>query len=281
MEATERPRMTWLGRLAAVATGYVALCALIFVMQERMVFLPEVPGREIRATPAALGLDYQDLAITAADGVRLHAWWVPAPQARRTVLHFHGNAGNIGDRLEMLQVLRGLGVSVLLLEYRGYGRSEGRPAEDGFYLDAQAAWQHLTGALGVAPGSLVVHGQSMGGAVAAWLAARRPCGGLVLESAFTSIPDMAGELYPWLPGRWLTTLRLDTLGEVSRARCPVLVIHSTGDEIIPYSHGQRIHAAAPAPRQMVTIGGDHNSGFWVSRQAYTAGWRDFLASLPN
>lgn len=272
--------MTLTGVLAAGAIAYGALCLLLYVFQERLLFLPDVPGRAVTATPAARGLPYEELRLATADGERLHGWWIPAPQARLTVLHFHGNAGNIGHRLEHAQLLHGLGLNVLLFDYRGYGQSTGRAREAGLYLDAEAAWDHAVAARGVPAASLVLHGQSMGGAVAAWLAARRSPAALVVESAFTSVPELAGQLYPWLPGRWMTHLRLDTRAELARARCPVLVIHSRDDEIIPFAHGEALHAAAAGRKALVALAGSHNDGFWRSREAYLAGWRDFLATLP-
>ena len=274
------------GVLMAVAATYLAVCAALYLLQDRLLFLPGIPEREVTATPAALGLRFEDVALTAADGVRLHGWWVPAveaagaPQARFTLLHFHGNAGNIGHRLELLEIFHALGLNVLLFDYRGYGRSDGTPSEAGLYLDAEAAWDHLTRVRGLDPASIVIHGQSMGGAVAAWLAARKPAAGLVLESAFTSVPDVAGDLYPWLPTRWLSRLSLDTRAELARVRSPVLVIHSRGDEIIPFAHGEALHAAAPEPKRFVELAGDHNSAFWISRETYARAWGEFLAALP-
>lgn len=271
--------MTLTGVLAAGATAYVAICALMYVFQERLLFLPNVPGRELPATPAAAGLRFEELELATADGERLHGWWVPAPGARHTVLHFHGNAGNIGHRLEHLQLLHGLGLNVLLFDYRGYGRSTGTAHEAGLYLDAEAVWQHALGR-GLAPDALVLHGQSMGGAVAAWLAARRPPAALVVESAFTSVPELAGDLYPWLPGRRMTYLRLDTRAELARSQCPVLVVHSRDDEIIPFSHAEALQAAGGGRAALVALRGSHNDGFWLDREAYVAGWRAFLGSLP-
>lgn len=263
----------------AIAVAYLAICVLMWLFQERLLFLPGIPGRSLDATPQAVGLPYEEVALPAADGVRLHGWWVPAAGARFTLLHLHGNAGNISHRLELLQIFHALGVNVLLFDYRGYGRSEGAPSEAGLQRDAEAAWAHLTQQRRLAPADIVVHGQSMGGAFAAWLAARRAPAGLILESAFTSAPDIAADVYPWLPGRWLARLRLDTRGALAEVRCPVLVIHSTDDEIIPYAHGERLHAAAREPKRLLAIGGDHNAGFWISREAYAAGVREFLAGL--
>lgn len=267
--------------LATVAVAYVVICLLAWFFQERMLFLPGIPGRALEATPRALNLPYEELAIPTADGVRLHGWWVPAPGARHTLLHLHGNAGNIGHRLELLQIFHALGVNVVLFDYRGYGQSDGTPSEAGLRQDAEAVWAHLTQRRGIAPADIVLHGQSMGGAFAAGLAAARAPAALVLESAFTSVPDMAAQLYWWLPGRLLARLKLDTLDALARVRCPVLVIHSTGDEIIPFAHGEKLFAAAGEPKRQLVIGGDHNTGFWTSREAYVAGWRDFLATLPQ
>ena len=267
--------------LTTLAVAYLALCLLLWLFQERLLFLPGIPGRAIEATPQALRLPFEELAIPAADGVRLHGWWIPAPGARRTVLHLHGNAGNISHRLEHVQVFHELGVNLLLFDYRGYGRSEGAPSEPGLQQDAEAAWAYLTQQRGIAPADIVVHGQSMGGPFAAGLAAGRQPAALILESTFTSVPDMAARLYWWLPARWMARLRLDTLGALAQVRCPVLVIHSPADEIIPYAHGEALFAAAREPKRLLTIGGDHNAGFWLSREAYTAGMRDFLATLPS
>lgn len=267
------------GVLTAVAVAYLAICLLLWIFQERMLFLPGIPGRALEATPQALGLSFEEVTLTTADAVRLHGWWVPAPNARLTLLHFHGNAGNISHRLQLLQLFHELGLNVLLFDYRGYGRSDGRPTEAGLQQDAAAAWSYLTQHRGLAPEDIVLHGQSMGGPFAAWLAGRARPAALVLESTFTSVPDMAAQLYGWLPARWLARLRLDTLSALAEVRCPVLVIHSRADEIIPYAHGERLYAAAREPKRQLAIGGDHNAGFWTSRDAYAAGLRDFLATL--
>ncbi|MGH8443203.1 MAG: alpha/beta hydrolase [Nevskiaceae bacterium] len=272
--------MTLTPVIVTVALAYAGLCAVMFLLQDRMLFLPSIPGREIAETPAALGLPFEEITLTAEDGVRLHGWWVPAPDARRTLVHFHGNAGNISHRLELLQIFHGLGLNVLMFDYRGYGRSEGAPTEAGMYLDAEAAWSHLL-ARGVRPADIVLHGQSMGGAVAAHLAAQREPAALVLESAFTSAPDVAADIYWWLPVRLLARLRLDTRAALAQVRSPVLVIHSRDDEIIPFAHGQALHAAAPGRKTLVEIRGDHNGAFWISREAYTRAWREFLATLPG
>jgi uncharacterized protein len=277
-----RSAMASLGTLAATLLAvYLAVCALLYFFQERLLFLPGIPGRAVPANPAAAGLPFEEVRIATADGETLAAWWVPAPGARYTLVHFHGNAGNIGHRLELLSLLHALPANVLLFDYRGYGQSTGSPDEPGLYRDAEAVWDYLTGTRGLPAERLVLHGQSLGAGVAAHLAAARAPGALILESTFTSVPELAAEIYRWLPVRWLARLRFDTRARLKDVRCPVLVVHSDADELIPYAHGERLYAAAPEPKRLLTIGGDHNAGFWLSREAYAAGLRAFLESLPE
>jgi len=211
----------------AIAVAYLAICVLMWLFQERLLFLPGIPGRSLDATPQAVGLPYEEVALPAADGVRLHGWWVPAAGARFTLLHLHGNAGNISHRLELLQIFHALGVNVLLFDYRGYGRSEGAPSEAGLQRDAEAAWAHLTQQRRLAPADIVVHGQSMGGAFAAWLAARRAPAGLILESAFTS----ARQLLSCCPRAHATP--------VSSSRAPSPWPRAAGSTASEYSRAQR------------------------------------------
>lgn len=259
--------------IAGIAAGYGLLLLLLYAFQDRLVYFPV---RELAATPGALGLEYEDVRLTTEDNVRLHGWFVPAPEARATVLLLHGNGGNISHRLERVALFHRLGLAVLLVDYRGYGASEGRTHEPGTYRDALAAWHYLTGARGLAPGSIVIHGESLGGAIAAWLAARTDPGALVLESSFTSAVELGAEVYPWLPVRLLARHRYPTASYLARVRAPVLVIHSRGDDIVPFGHGEALHAAAPGPKGFLEIRGDHNGGFLLSLDAYRAGYDAFL-----
>jgi hypothetical protein len=192
------------------------------------------------------------------------------------VLFFHGNAGNISHRLDSLSVFHRLGFNTLIFDYRGYGQSEGSPSEDGIYRDAEAALTYLREDRGIPLKTIVYFGRSLGGSVAAWLAARTSPGALIVESSFTSAPDMAAQLYPLLPARMLTRLRYNTLEYLTRVTCPVLIIHSAEDEIIPFQHGQRLFAAAPEPKRFLEIHGDHNMGFLNSGPRYEQGLQEFL-----
>jgi fermentation-respiration switch protein FrsA (DUF1100 family) len=261
--------------LVGLVLGYAVLAALLAVFQSRFIYFPEM-GRQDRATPAQLALPFEEVRIATADGETLHGWFVPASDARATVLFLHGNAGSIVHRLDWLPMFQRLRLSALLVDYRGFGQSTGRPSEAGTHADADAAWRHLTEDRRIPPGRIVVFGESLGGAVAAQLAARVDPAALVLHSAFTSAPDLAADLYPFLPARLLTRYRYDTLDAVKALRCPLLVAHSPRDEIIPVAHGRRLYDAAAVPRQWLELAGGHNDGFIFMRTEWVNQFGEFL-----
>lgn len=258
------------------AAVYAGLSLALFLFQARLVFLP---SRTLAANPSRIGLDYEDVWLQTADGVRVHGWYIPHSRARGTLLFFHGNAGNIGDRLESIGIFHRLGLNTLIIDYRGYGKSEGSPGEKGIYRDAEAAWRHLVGARKFSPDGVVIFGRSMGGGVAAWLAARVPPAGLILESTFTSVPDMAAKVYPFFPVRLLARIRLDAEASLAAVRAPVLVIHSADDEIVPMAHGRALFDAAPEPKRFLELHGGHNDAFLVSRENYQAGLSAFMEEI--
>lgn len=260
--------------LAVLTVGgvaYVALLVVVFAVQGRLIYFPGI-GREIVLTPKDAGLDYESLWLTTEDGVRVEAWYVPAPAARGTALLAHGNAGNISHRVDYAVMFHRLGYSLLLFEYRGYGRSEGSPSEEGTYADARAAWRHLVAERGIPPGRIVLVGESLGGAVVARLAADEQPGALVLASSFVSVPELAADLYPWLPARWLARYRYDTLEAFGRVSCPVLIAHSRQDDIVPFRHAEQLYAAVKGPKAFVELAGGHNDGFLFVREE----WREAL-----
>jgi hypothetical protein len=258
--------------------AYALLATVVYLMQGRMLYLPGIPGRELEMTPADVGMEYQDVSFEAADGVALHGWFVPGA-TERVVLFFHGNAGNISHRLDSIRQFHGLGLSVFIIDYRGYGQSAGRTTESGIYRDADAAWRYLTETRGIPGSDIVVFGRSLGGSVASRLAATERPLGLIVESSFTSVPDVAEELYPWLPARWLSRLRHATRDHIKKVECPVLVIHSRDDEIIPFHHGQAIFEAASKPRTLLELRGSHNDAFLRDERRYVEGLRGFIASV--
>ena len=266
-----------------IAAGiYAVLLLTVYLNQSSLLYLPGMPSRELTASPRDIGLIHEDVRLLTDDGVDLHGWYIPTERARGTLLFFHGNAGNISHRLESLQIFHQLGLNVLIFDYRGYGQSQGQPGERGTQLDALAAWHHLVDIRGESPDRIVLFGRSLGGALAAWLAARVQPGALILESAFISVPELAAELYWWLPARWLSRLQYNTRNYLAEVHCPVQVIHSREDEIIPYRHGQSLYEAAHPPRTFLELRGDHNTGFIVSGDNYMRGLETFLtAHLPD
>jgi fermentation-respiration switch protein FrsA (DUF1100 family) len=255
--------------------GYAALAGCVYLVQGSLVYFPQT-AREHATTPAAHGLPYEDVAIHTEDGETLHAWWVPAARASGTVLHFHGNAGNISHRIDYARMFRGLGYNTLLVDYRGYGKSTGSPSEQGTYKDAAASRHWLTEKRGLSDRDIVVFGESLGGAVACWLAARHAPRALVLASTFTSVPDLGAEVYGFLPVRLMSRFQYNTRECVGKVDAPVLVVHSPRDDIVPYAHGQRIYAAAREPKGFLEIAGGHNDGFVFMRPEWVKAVGEFL-----
>lgn len=259
----------------SIAIAYAVILLLVYLFQPRLVYFPRVE-RELALTPRTAGLDYEDVNLLAADGVKLHGWWVPARDARGTVLMMHGNAGNISHRLGYLTMFNRLGYSVLLFDYRGYGKSAGSPDEEGTYRDAEAAWEHVTATRNVQPHDIVMVGESLGGGVATWLATKHPPRALVLASTFTSVPDLGAGIYPWLPVRLIARIEYANLARIKEIAAPVLVAHSRQDDIIPFAHGEALFAAAREPKQLLVLSGGHNDGFLFMRDEWIAAVGTFL-----
>lgn len=267
--------------LTLALLAYFVVVMLACALQSKMLYLRSIPGRELAATPADAGLAFEEVQIKTSDGLALHAWHVPAVSSRATLLFFHGNAGNISHRLDSILIFHELGLSVLILDYRGYGRSQGNPSEEGTRRDARAAWRHLVEDRGLAPGEIVVFGRSLGAAVAAELARGRKPAAVILESAFTSVPDIAQEAYWFLPARWLSRFEYATAEYVAEIPAPVLVIHSEDDEIIPFHHGRTVFEAAREPKRLLVLRGDHNTGFLISESNYRRGIDEFLSGVAG
>ncbi len=234
------------------------------------------PSRRIRATPAEVNLTYEDVTLATADGVMLCGWWVPAADPEATVLFCHGNAGNMGDRLDTLGIINSLGLNVLIFDYRGYGHSHGTPTEKGTYLDAQAAWNYLVENKEIAPRHIILWGRSLGGAVAARTASHHHCGAVIVESTFTSLKDLADDLFFWIPSRLLANYAYDTAHYLENLDAPVLVIHSRDDDIIPFHQGKRLYSSIKGPKAWLEIKGSHNRGFIDSRELYAPSINEFI-----
>jgi uncharacterized protein len=260
--------------LRLVVVVLLAIGGTLWLRQPGMVFYPI---ERVVATPSDWGLSYEKVKLITADGVGLYGWYLPAPNTRRTLLFFHGNGGNISHRGESLQIFHRLGLNVLIIDYRGYGRSEGSPSEEGLYRDAEAAWRYLVEKRGLRAEDIVIFGRSLGGAVAAWLAAKEQPAGLILESTFSSAREMAHAVFPLLS--WLTPMRYEfnTAAVLKHVHCPILIAHSRDDEIIPFAFGEVLYQAANTPKRFLMMRGDHNAGFLQSQSEYEHGLRLFFA----
>ncbi len=263
--------------LFAVPITYGLVVLLVWLTQDRLVYFPHIGGSAV-ATPARVKLQFESVRITTEDGETLAAWWVPAMHSslRGTVLLLHGNAGSIADRIDYLPHFTAMGYAVLLVDYRGYGASTGSPSEHGTYMDAHAAWHWLTTQQKLQSADIVLVGESLGGAVAAELAARVQPRALILVSAFTSAVDLGREIYPWLPVRQISRYRYDTLAHLRGYSGPVLVAHSRDDEIVPFAHGERLFAAAAGAKAFLEMHGGHNDNFLFSETAWVQVVGNFL-----
>lgn len=240
---------------------------------DRMLFLP-TPG--VDATPGRLRVDAEEVFLSTEDGVRIHAFHLPAPRATRAILYLHGNAGNASHRLPIGALLADLGAHVLLLDYRGYGRSEGRPDEAGVYADARAGLRHLVEERGLPERRVVLFGSSLGGAVAVDLAQGRDLAGVVLESTWSSLSDVAANAFGPL-ARPFTRGSFDSLRKIARLRSPLLFLHGDRDDIVPLALGRRLFEAAPGPKAFEVLrGAGHNDLLEVAGRAWLERIRRFL-----
>jgi len=230
----------------------------------------------ITDTPDNIGLEYENVLLKTADGLSINGWYVPADDERAVVLFCHGNGGNMSNRLETLRILNRLGLSTFIFDYRGYGDSEGKPSEKGTYRDTEAAWRWIKERRSVAAGDIIVMGRSLGGPVAAWIARKYPPKALILESTFTNIHDMGKKLFPWLPIRLMSRFRYAAEKYVHDIHCPVLVIHSPVDDLVPYELGRKLYDAVNDPKEFLEIDGAHNDGFLMTGEPYIVGLDRFI-----
>jgi len=270
------------------------LVVVIMAFEDRLIYFPSkypdgfwkvdnIPAREGEMVPKI-----EDCYFETSDGVRLHGWFcsphrktggsiVPVP-TEMVLLWFHGNAGNISYRYDMIRAMMDIPVRIFIIDYRGYGRSEGKPSEQGLYLDARAAWDYLIGNRGIPAAHIIIFGKSLGGAPAIDLASEVEPAGLIVQSSFTSAADMASAVLPFFPHALLHT-KMESVSKIDRVRCPKLFIHSTADEVVPYRLGRRLYEAAPEPKEFYEVkGAPHNSTYLVGGKPYLEALRRFIES---
>ena len=269
MESLKPSAAVWL-----VLAGALAWIALLR-FERMMVF---VPSREMAAHPGSYGLPFERLRLTASDGVRLRAWWIPgAAENAPVMLCFHGNGGNLSSRVDKMKLFHDAGAAQLWVEWRGYGESEGSPDEAGLYSDGMAGWDWLTKQRKIPPSRVALYGESLGCGVAVELATRVPAGKLIVDSGFASIAAMGRVVLPWFPAA-LMRIRFDNLAKLPRVKIPTLFLHSRQDDVVPYEQSRLNFAAAAGPKTFVELQGSHNDGFLETGPAYVAAVRSFLAA---
>ncbi len=233
------------------------------------------PTKNVLYTPDKAGLPYEDAYFYTVDSKKLNGWFVGDKKKALTILFCHGNAGNIGDRLEKLLIFYNMGLNTFIFDYRGYGKSEGLPSEEGLYRDAEAAYNYLIKSRSISPKDIVIYGESIGGAVVIDLAGKETLKALITEGVFTSSQEMARSMFFLFPG-FLLSSRFDSISKIRDVTCPKLIIHSANDEIVPFYMGQKLFGAATPYKEFLEIRGSHNEAFLDSKEKFSRGIKSFL-----
>lgn len=268
------------GLSAAVFLFLLGGRLMLGALERQLIYFPARASRDA-PTPRVAGAAAVEEVWLQSEGARIHGIYAAAPDPIGQLLFLHGNAGNLYDRLDNVALLVQSGMSVLIVDYRGFGKSDGEPTEDGLYRDGQAAYDHMVGARGVDPRRLVLFGRSLGSSVAIELATQLDAGALIVESGFTSAQDMAKLHYAWVPGFVLSGMshRLASLSKVPNLRTPVLYVHGDADAIVPVRMGRRLYEASPEPKEWYEIhGASHNDTWYVGGAAYFERLADFVKS---
>lgn len=274
--------MTWTQSAGLLVFFVLTYVAFLLLFENKIIFHPS-RYPEGFWNPASVGVPAQDIYFTAEDGIKLHGWFIPNPNAVATLLWFHGNAGNLSHRLDNIQRLKPLNLNIFIFDYRGYGRSEGEPDEQGIYRDSRAAYKKVLELDGVSVDSLFLFGRSLGGICAVETAMNHPARGLILESVFTNSADMSRQVFPLVPLGWAIRSKLDALGKVPHLKLAKLFLHGTRDEIVPYDLGRKLFEQAGDPKTFYPIeGAGHNDTYIMGGARYFAALNRFITeTLKN
>jgi len=258
--------------------AYWALGTILYILQPTFLYSPV---REVSYTPGDLGLEFENVVFETDDGLKLSGWYIPADGSELTVLFCHGNGGNMYHRLDSINIFYKMRLNCFIFDYRGYGNSEGKPSEEGTYLDAKAAYKWLIEQAKISPDNIILFGRSLGGSIAAKLATQVEARSLIVESTFTSYVDIGKQFYPYMPVRWFAKFSYRTIDYVKDVHCPVMIIHSRNDEVVPFAFGLELYEAANEPKEFAEIFGSHNDGFLVSGEIYTKAWTRWIKFLKQ
>lgn len=261
--------------IAYIFVGFVLILGYIKYIERHAIYYP---AKDIEATPKVINLSFEDVYIKTTDNLKINGWFIPYDDAKYTLLFLHGNAGNIGHRLDKIGLLRGIGLNIFIIDYRGYGRSTGRPSEKGCYLDAKAAHDYLLNIRKVSGEQIILYGESLGTGVAVNLAAESPVKAIILEGAFSCGRDMARTIYPFLPA-FLFCDSFNSLERIKRVKAAKLFLHSTDDEVVPLTLARKLFDYAPEPKFFAHFRGRHNDAFLDSRNGYLSAIASFINKL--
>ncbi len=255
---------------------YIFIMLYFTIKQSRFIYFPE---KNIFATPLDMGYEYKEIFFDTTDGIKLNGWYIPSENPRGVLLFCHGNAGNISHRMDSIKIFHEMGFIIFIFDYRGYGMSEGKPGEKGTYMDIEAAWEYLVDKLGIPSDKIIIFGRSMGGAVASYAAKKYKPKALIVESTYTSIKDMASYYYPFIPAGLIVRFNYNTKEYIRGVECPVLIIHSREDEIVPFTHGLQLYKEAGEPKEFLEIQGPHNGGYLMTGEHYIKGLDSFVSGF--
>lgn len=262
--------------LSSVVTIIILSNVAFYFIQPRLIFYPI---KDLVGTPKDWGLQYEEVTFQTDDQVAISAWWIAGDEKKKTLLFFHGNAGNMSHRRDTILLFNRMGYNVLIIDYRGYGMSSGIPSETGMALDAMAAWNYLLNERNLVPQQIIIYGRSLGGAVAVGLASRVRSAGLVLESTFNSVRGMAQKVLPYVNYLLWSRYTFNSAKTVKGISMPLLVLHSPKDEIIPYRLGRALYDSAPEPKRFHELKGGHNDGFYSTGESYLRAIQGFIDGL--
>ena len=259
---------------------FIIFCFVLILGYAKYIELRSIffPVKEIVFNPEAINLSFEDVYLKTRDDKKINGWFIPYEKAKYTLLFLHGNAGNIGDRLDKINMLRELGLDIFIIDYRGFGRSQGRPSERGMILDAETAYDYLSNRRKISPEKIILYGESLGTVAAVNIASRFPVKAVIIEGGFSSGKDMGRIYYPFIPS-FIFSDMLNSLRNMNKVKAAKLFLHSADDEIVPFTLSKKLFDSASSPKVFKELRGSHNDAFLDSKAEYLSAIKSFINEL--
>jgi len=257
---------------------YLIIMIYFYLNQVNLIYFPD---KKISFYPDQINLNYKDIYMITKDNIKINSWYIPGEKDSNLVIFCHGNAGNISGRVETIRLIHELNLSLLIFDYRGFGKSEGNISEKGLYLDIEAVYQYATKNLNIDKKKVIIWGRSLGAAVAIDFASKHNINKLIIESAFTSISDMGQRIYPFLPLKFICTHKFLSINKIDKIKASKLFIHSKEDDLVPFSFGKILYKKAILQKSFLEIHGNHANGFFESKEDYIKGIKYFLKQIQE